>query len=374
MSIRQVDEGICDMIRAFQPEMEARKKRLLDFWSGKDIGRPPLSFIPDNLSPRQMYNDPDGQLERMVKYFRAISAMPGDYIPVFRPDQGTIALPSVFGGELIKESEGGKQWIKPVILDIESIPDMPAPIVLSGQVKEEFDRCRRWRDITGGLGYVAPPDMQGPVGIASMLMDTTEFFTGMYTHPDIIRRLLRLCADLILGVLDAYRKEFGACFIPVTWPNVWFPDGMGVTLTQDSIPLLSPAMYRDFELPLAQEISQANGGVYIHCCGDSEHMLPELAAVPNLIGFDHAYPHCHTKKAIEVLGIQTVMTCGVSSRGAEEFPAYDGFIKYLQPTLPVGARMWYVLPADNPGLTTNILDILGLADVRTDYESALKKI
>jgi hypothetical protein len=36
--------------------------------------------------------------------------------------------------------------------------------------------------------------------------------------------------------------------------------------------------------------------------------------------------------------------------------------------------MWYVLPADNPGLTTNILDILGLPDARTDYESALKKL
>jgi len=363
-----------DTVKEAQPEIARRQARLLDFWAGKDIGRPPLTFMPYNLGARQMFADPVAQLEKYGRCYQTVMALPGDFVPAFWPDLGTISLASVFGGEVLKESDGQRRWIKPAFQTIEDIVHVEPPEILSGLVKEEFDRCRRWREATRGLGLVAPPDMQGPVNIASLLLDTSELLAGFYTEPETVRRLLRLCADVILGVLAAYRKEFGPAFVPVTWPHVWFPDGFGLTLTQDSIPFLSPALYREFELPLVREISRANGGVYVHCCGDCEHALADLATIPNLIGFDHAYPHCHTGTAARVLGTRTTFSVGVSSRGAAEFPAQDVFIKHLLPTLPKGARLWHVLPADDPAVSAGMLEALGLPEMRAQYETAVKEL
>lgn len=45
------------------PEVLQRQARLRRFWSGENIGRPPLSLIPYSLSPRQMFDNPDQQLD-----------------------------------------------------------------------------------------------------------------------------------------------------------------------------------------------------------------------------------------------------------------------------------------------------------------------
>ena len=80
-------------------DVEIRKERLRRFWAGEDLGRPPISFIPHDMTPRQKF-DADEQFARIAPYMLRIMELPGDTIPTFWPDQGTIALASVFGGEI----------------------------------------------------------------------------------------------------------------------------------------------------------------------------------------------------------------------------------------------------------------------------------
>ncbi|MFH0795932.1 MAG: hypothetical protein V2A65_02625 [Candidatus Omnitrophota bacterium] len=364
--------NVPEIVKKHQPRLEERRKRLEKFWSGGDIGRPPISFIPGNLSPRQIYDDETKQLDCMAKYFQAVLAFPGDTIPIFWPDMGTVSLASTFGGTIIREGTGEKQWIKPVLSSLEEVVYLEPSKPISNLVKKEFDRCCRWRDITKGLSCVAPPDMQGPVNIACMLIDTSELLVGMYTCPELVHRLLRTCTDLILKVLESYKIEFGKAFAPITWPLVWFPCGYGLTLTQDSIPFLSPNLYREFELPYVQEISRAMGGVYMHCCGRLEHVLGEVKKVDNLRGIDHAYPESHLEKILQNLGNHITVTSNIASRGEKDFSTYDLYVQYLLPRLPKGTRMWHILPADQPEITIKTLNILGLSEVCEEYQAALK--
>jgi len=368
-----------DLAKRYGDEIERRKRRLRDFWKGKDIGRPPLSFVPYSLEPRQIFDDANLQFEKAARYFSMIMELPGDNVPVFWPDMGTISLVSVFGGELIKESDGQNQWIKPAFSSLEDVRNLEPPDVMSGLVKEEFDRCRRWRDITDGFGYVAPPDIQGPVGNAILAIKQEEFFIGMYTEPELAHKLLRLCTNVILEVLSVYRKEFGDSFIPVTWPYVWIPEGMGISLTQDSLPLLSPRLYREFELPYVKEIARKTGGVFMHCCGQFEHSLEEIKEIPGLIGIDPSYPLSRIEKIIEVLGKDIVITPGLNSKGIDEFPSYDRYVEHLIKTLPADVRLWYILPADNPEEYFDVsaaiatLKLLGLNHILEEYQEVISK-
>jgi len=356
-----------ERLNDFLPELGARKERLRRFWRGEDIGRPPVSFIPYDMTPRQKF-DEEKQFKLAAPYILRIMELPGDTIPVFWPDMGTIALASVFGGDILRESESDLNWIKPVFSSLEEAVTIEMPDVLSGQVKVEFDRCRRWRDMTKGKWPVSPPDMQGPVSIASMLIDQSELIVGMYEKPDIVKRILRVCADVILEVLKIYEMEFGEALAHSTWPHVWFPRDFGMMLTQDSIPSLSPRLYEEFELPLVKELSEKAGGLYIHCCGVFEYALEGLKQVPNIIGIDHAYPHSRAEVIIEKLGVQTVITSNPSSQGETEFPTLDKYIEFLQTALPEGARMWYVLPADLPEVASRSLEVLGLDEMKRAFE------
>lgn len=209
---------------------------------------------------------------------------------------------------------------------------------------------------------VSLPDMQGPVNIATMLMDTTGFLTGMYEKPGAVSQLLRICTDLILGVVRQYRQEFKDNLVTLSWPHIWFPSDMGISLTQDSMPILSPALYRQFELLLVKEISARCGGVYIHCCGECKYMLDALREIPNLRGMDHGYPCSHAEVILEKLGTQVVLTSGVTSRGEVEFPTYDRYLEHLFTVIPPGARIWYQLPADDMKITARCLKLLGVDD------------
>ncbi len=260
-----------------------------------------MSFIPGDCSPRQMFDDADGQMRKAAVYVEKMLSLPGDSLPVFWPDMG-------------------------------------------------------------------------PVNMACLLMSTNDLLTAMYTDPELVHKLLRLCADVILSVLKTYRKQFGTNFVPVTWPLVWFPDGWGTCLTQDALPFLSPSLYREFELPLVKEIAAASGGVYLHCCGECEHVLDDLATPGNVRGFDHAYPHSRAPVILKKPGYSTVLTSGVSSRGQAEFPSQADYLRKLLPQLPGKARLWHVLPAQHPELVGRLLQVLGLPEVWQDYQCRWKKL
>jgi len=339
------------------------------FWNGEDIGRNPVSIVPFQWSPRQIYDNPDLMLAHMARYIERGLSLPGDFIPTFWPDQGTVALASVFGGKVLAEgSQGSHRWITPVLSswdDVDSLDPPAEPI--SGLVKTEFDLCRLFYEASGECWWVTPPDMQGPVNMACLLMDSSEFLIGLYTEPERARKLLRLCADMIIGVVNAYRREFGDALQLVTWPHIWLPPGRGVTITQDSIPTLSPALYEEFEVPLVKEIADRFGGIYIHCCGQFEHVLPSLAGFRNLMGVDHAYPESHAERILAALGTGITITSSVTTLGEEEFPTRDRYLEYLLPRLPEGARLWTILADDQPESVVRALDLLGLAEMRDRY-------
>ncbi len=258
-----MNTSLADVCRRYREEALARDARVTRFWNGESIGCHPVTIVPWQHSPRQIYNNPDLQMERMARYVERSLTVPGEHVPIFWPDQGTIVLASVFGGRVVSEGAAGShQWIDPVLMSWEDVDRLEPPDLMSGLVKTEFDLCRRFYEESEGLGWVAPPDMQGPANMACFLMDSSEFLMGLYTEPERVRKLLRLCTDVILGVVEMYRREFGSAFRPVTWPHIWLPENRGGTVTQDSIPTLSPALYREFEAPLLQEIAGRLNGMF----------------------------------------------------------------------------------------------------------------
>jgi hypothetical protein len=141
---------------------------------------------------------------------------------------------------------------------------------------------------------------------AYLVWDSCDFMTAMYEHPDAVHHLMRLCTDIIIKFVKKYRSIV-AEMVPAHFPPVYLPDGMGITLSEDALAVLSPWLYETFSLPYINELSEEFGGVIIHSCGNFEHQLDILSKVHNLRGINFGVSETKFEAVWDKFGGKTVV-------------------------------------------------------------------
>ena len=61
------------------------------------------------------------------------------------------------------------------------------------------------------------------------------------------------------------------------WPSTFLPCDLGLSFTQDLMPLLSVEVYEEFGIPCLERLGAEFGGLHLHCCGDWGRHAPALA-------------------------------------------------------------------------------------------------
>src|SRR5690606_9641422 len=95
------------------------------------------------------------------------------------------------------------QPIVQTVADIERLESLEDGFLDRGLVPELLARAKWLVERTGHRFPVGFPDYQSPLGLASKLMDSTEFVYWMVDDPESIQRLLRLMSRLIAKLLAA---------------------------------------------------------------------------------------------------------------------------------------------------------------------------
>ena len=216
-------------------------------------------------------------------------------LPSFFPDYGTVSTPAMYGGEKIPARDGGGIHIKHVAKTVDDILNL-TPLDFE---KTEFQRAiDDYREICSRLGtdeiYLRTPDLQGPMNTLALLMENqADLMIAMFEQPELVHEVLRRVTDLIIATVTRFRAEVGAQkVIGNIWPYIALPDGKGIGITQDYMPLLGPEQYLEFEMPALKRISDAFGGVFIHCCGFYKWHLANLAASGiEIIGMECSNDH-----------------------------------------------------------------------------------
>jgi uroporphyrinogen-III decarboxylase len=123
----------------------------------------------------------------------------------------------------------------------------------------------------------------GPVTVACNLIGT-EFLVELAADPDYADRLMAFLIRAALLRRDAFKAYWGDR-IP-----------LGGWLADDSIAMLSPAMYRERVLPHHRTYFDAvtpTGDRGIHLCGDATHLFPMLKQELRVMTFDTGFPVDH---------------------------------------------------------------------------------
>jgi len=137
----------------------------------------------------------------------------------------------------------------------------------------------------GPEAALGPCDLQTGFDIAGLIWDKNDLFCAMALEPEAVRCLADKCALLLKTFLGELRREFPT-MSPCHYPGHWVPPELGPWVSCDEVGSMSPEMFEEFCLPELNDLSEAFGGVAMHCCADAEHQFPGFNRVENFYAFN----------------------------------------------------------------------------------------
>lgn len=156
---------------------------------------------------------------------------------------------------------------------------------------------------------IGVPDIQSPFGIAAIVWEKQSLFLHMATDPEPVERLVGKCHRLLQSFLLTFRSRFpqaNLCHCPYTWA----PPELGCWLSEDEVGAFSLAMFEKFCLPSLTELSEALGGMFIHCCAHARHQYEGFLRVPNLRGLNPSFRRVPPADCVRLFSGRAVIMMG----------------------------------------------------------------
>jgi len=259
------------------------------------------------------HHDDEALLEAQLRNIEKHQPFEDDWVPCLWPHHGGVAVHASAFGAATKQFQGSETiWARPLVTDDDTakVFHISLPPTDAGELGHVLKFVEYAKTRTDGHFPFRVCDMQGPLDIAGQLWSETYLLAAMYTEPRAVHYLVDLCTTLHIQFLQRLRQAAGE-LTGMHCPHVWMPPALGVGLSEDLAPLLSPAAYAEFSLPYVNRISEAVGGIHVHCCGRCEHQFENFKRIRNLHGLDLYPPYIDFRQALAVFGDQVVFCMNV---------------------------------------------------------------
>ena len=247
------------------------------FWAGQLRGI--ASLTPSIFRAPQDADD----ATRLALIREALANMVPDphnvTMPSVYPDYGTISMPVYWGGRCRVSRETGCPFIEPAAQTLsEALALRPKPV--DDPAMDAARAVRLWRDCLPGPHrdylWARSPDFQSVLNTAGLIMNQEEMLLAMYEQPEDLQVWLGRVCDFLIELHAWLRRETKGRICGSIWPHTVLPADLGVSLTEDLMPLLSADLWKTFGLPHLRRIERAFGPLQIHCCGDWGRHAPTL--------------------------------------------------------------------------------------------------
>ena len=214
------------------------------------------------------------------------------------PWYGIGVTASAFGGDY-EWPEGQAPVMRPLWHDVADIPDplprrsssesVGATLAVAPVMRHVLAMIEYFLEETRGLLPMSWSDLQNPLNVATELVDTAAFFSGILDAPEKVRGFLDALTDEVIRFTQQQSQLIGNCLVQ---PGHGFAStrcGTGLGLSSDNLVMISPRAYRQFCNANDARIGEAFGGVAIHSCGDWARWLDAVKANPQLVMVDAAF-------------------------------------------------------------------------------------
>jgi len=144
--------------------------------------------------------------------------------------------------------------------------------------------------VRGELGPdvpLGPPDKQTGFDTACLIWEKTGIYSAMLLEEEkaAVKRLTEKCTRLLIRFIRELGKEFPTMTM-AGCPGVWCPPEMPPGFSNDECGAFGTELFAESCLPELVELSEAFGGMAMHCCADAEHQFPLFGRIPNFYAFN----------------------------------------------------------------------------------------
>jgi hypothetical protein len=265
-------------------------------------------------------NSVEGVYRNNLRHLESALALPwSDELPHLQAWFGTGVYASAFGCEYFwREGEAPDSYVR--YHRIEEVRGLPRPDWRGSPVmRMVLDCIDLMKERTRGRFPIALTDTQSPFDTATLVLDTSEFFTACYTEEETAHALMDTIADLVIEFSREQARHIGEELVSRpghVMPSL--PGFRGITLSDDNLAVSSPLINERFSLPCNQRIADAFGGVAVHSCGTWDHTMRHLPG-RGVMGIDCAVsagcdptpmPPERVRAALAGTGIVVKARCG----------------------------------------------------------------
>lgn len=332
----------------YQANLETVKR----FWRGQ--GRYIISVNSTQHYYRQVFDD-EAILQSAPLHLEAQAGLPGLNLPALFADWGTVTTGKYWGATPRFDSTGGNIFIDPVAQTVEDALVID-PISVDEPSLDAHHAIRLFRQLSEMLEteilWLRTPDMQGTLNTAGLVLNQEELLIAMYTEKASVHAFLSKVCDQLIHFALYLRREAGHRICGNLWPYIFFPDELGISLTEDLMPLLPPDLYLEFGIPYLRRITEALGSLVIHCCGQWGHHARNLheSGLP-IAAVEFHYPATRLEE-LECLADQVVFIPYILLHQQSEFQSTADYYRYLLRETDSRYRFWFACADDSPEMLT----------------------
>ena len=252
------------------------------WYKGEKIDRTPFTFsvtptvsngwIPGNpYSFKEMCEDSSKAVEGWVASIQhQFDTFPDcDFLPVMLPYYlGEGILAAMYGSEQVIVDDNPPFTGKKVFTDVPDTARMSNDFEIEdtewGRILKKH--IERFIDATDGQVPIGMADYQSPYGTATKLVPNEELMLGMYDYPDVFHNFLQKVTDGIIKLITAMERWVGMDLIAHNVQNP-IPGQRGLTLWDDYISVITPALHKEFCVPYNRQLYDRYGYGHLHTCG-----------------------------------------------------------------------------------------------------------
>lgn len=342
-----------DQLRQFFPHYERHLARVRQFWAGEGE-RFIISITTGQHYYRQVFDDAE-ILRRAPLQLQAQGQLPGINLPGFFVDWGTISTAKYWGGTPRFDSTGGNIFIDPVAQTLEDALRL-APRPVNDPALDGVHGLRLFRQLSQNLGtnalWLRTPDMQGPLNTAGLIVNQENLLMDMHTDKARVHAFLEKVTTFLIDYASYLQAETGEGLCGNLWPYTFFPADLGLSFTEDLMPLLSTRLYKEFSLPCLRRLAVEFGGLHIHCCGAwgrHARTLAESGLPIKAIEFHH--PETRIEE-LDSLPADVVLIPYILLHKTDEFRSVTQYYRYLLDHYSQRHRFWFACADDAPEFQT----------------------
>jgi len=245
-----------------KPDFEQAMRRVEAWFAGEMLDRPPVRFIAHNAfldsgadlaglsmeERRARWLDPEYQIDRFLSSI-AGCAFHGETFPVYFPNLGPDVYAAFYGAPL--HFGEVTSWSTPIVHNWDDLDrlsfsfDNPYFLKLEDLTRHALQRCE-------GQFMVGYTDLHPGLDCAAAWRDPQQLCIDMIDSPQQVTRLAELAIvdfETIYDHFDAMLKTAGQ--LSVSWMGIPSTGRMHIP-SCDFANLISPAMFRQFGLPILQ--------------------------------------------------------------------------------------------------------------------------